>query len=118
MINPLTLGWFWRGLKGQSVTFAALFASVLLGVSVYGGLRHALAALGLHWLYVLILPVLFFGWLSRMEPRWFPDQAQRRLVARGILFGAMLISVLVAHFKADESAPVPDQGTKPPYQRR
>jgi phosphotransferase system glucose/maltose/N-acetylglucosamine-specific IIC component len=108
MINPLTFAWFWRGLKGHSITFAALFASVLLGVSIYGGLRHLLAALGLHWLYVIILPVIFFGWLSRMEPRWFPDQARRRMIARSVLFGAILLAALVAHFKPDKPAAEPE----------
>ena len=84
MVNPL---WLWRGLKGHSVTFAALFASVLLGASISGGFHHLLAALGVHWLYVLLIPIFLFSWMSKKEHLWFPDPAKRRLYARSLIIG-------------------------------
>ena len=93
MVNPL---WVWRGLKGNSVTFAALFASVLLGASIAGGFRQLLASLGVHWLYVLLLPIFLFSWLNKKEPLWLPDAAKRRLYARGLIAGSVVIAILVA----------------------
>ncbi len=92
MVNPL---WFWRGLKGNSVTFAVLFASVLLGASIAGGFKHLLAALGVHWLYVILIPIFLFSWLSKKEPLWLPDAAQRKLWARGLILGSILLAVLI-----------------------
>ena len=117
MVNPIALSWFWRGLKGHSITFAALFASVLLGASISGGLHHLLSAVGIHWLYVIILPVILFSWLNKMEPRWFPDQSRRRMIARSLLFGSLLIALLVAHFRparpADEATDEPPAQSAP-----
>ena len=93
MVNPL---WLWRGLKGNSLTFAALFASVLVGVSIAGGFHHLLAALGVHWLYVILIPIVFFSWLAKKEPIWFPDEAKRKLYARGLILGSILIAIAVA----------------------
>jgi hypothetical protein len=93
MVNPL---WFWRGLMGNSVTFAALFASVLLGASIAGGFHRLLAALGIHWLYVILIPIFFFSWLSRKEPLWLPDAGKRKLYARGLIAGSIAVAVLIA----------------------
>lgn len=87
--------WFWRGLKGHSVTFAALFASVVLGVSIAGGFGRLLASLGVHWLYVLILPIVLFAWLNRQEPRWLPDTQRRKWIARGLIFGSALLAIVI-----------------------
>jgi peptidoglycan/LPS O-acetylase OafA/YrhL len=116
MVNPFAVRWFWRGLKGHSVTFAALFASVLLGASIAGAVHRALAAAGIHWLYALILPVLLFGWLSKMETHWLPDQARRRMIARSLLFGSVLVAVLVTWLKPgappEPDRPPPAEGPK------
>jgi hypothetical protein len=93
MVNPL---WFWRGLMGNSVTFAALFASVLVGASIAGGVHHLLAALGIHWLYVILIPIFFFSWLNRKEPQWLPDAAKRKLYARSLIVGSILLAILIA----------------------
>ncbi len=93
------VSWFWRGVKGHSVTFAALFASVLLGASIAGGLGRLLATLGVHWLYVLILPALFFAWLNKQEPRWLPDPRRRKLVARALIFGSALLAIVINQIK-------------------
>jgi hypothetical protein len=93
MVNPF---WLWRGLKGNSVTFAALFASVLLGASISGGFKQLLASLGVHWLYVLLIPIFLFSWLSKKEPRWLPDEAKRKFYARGLIAGSIIIAMLIA----------------------
>jgi hypothetical protein len=114
MVNPFVLGWFWRGLKGHSVTFAALFASVLLGASIAGGLKRLLGALGVHWLYVIIIPIVLFGWLSKREAGWLPDQGRRRLIARSILFGSILLAVAIGWLKPSPPAePFSEGGPAP-----
>jgi len=93
MVNPL---WFWRGLMGNSVTFAALFASVLLGASIAGGFHRLLAAFGIHWLYVILIPIFLFSWMSKKEPQWLPDAAKRKLYARCLIIGSIVVAVLIA----------------------
>ena len=95
--------WFWRGLKGHSVTFAALFASLLLGVSIADGVRHLLSMLGVHWLYVLILPAVLFGWMAKREPQWFGDEPKRRRIARSLLVGSIVLAVLIAWLRPDKT---------------
>jgi hypothetical protein len=92
MVNPL---WFWRGLMGNSVTFAALFASVILGISIAGGFKHLLASLGIHWFYVLLIPIVFFSWLSRKESQWLPDTGKRKFYARSLIIGSILVAILI-----------------------
>jgi len=109
--------WFWRGLKGHSVTFAALFASLVLGASISGGVRHLLAALGVHWLYIVILPALLFGWMAKREGQWIPDERKRRRIARTLLIGSLVLAALIAWLRpapknADE-APRTEQTTRP-----
>jgi hypothetical protein len=106
MVNPL---WFWRGLKGNSVTFAVLIASVLIGASISGGFHHLLAALGIHWLYVLLIPVFLFTWLYKQEPRWLPDEAKRKRYARGLIVGSILLALLIAWLR-----PAPQAEAGPP----
>lgn len=77
------------------MTFASLFASLVLGVSIAGGVGELLSSLGVHWLYVLILPAVLFGWLNRKEAAWLPDIPQRRRLARGILFGSIVLAVAI-----------------------
>lgn len=89
------VSWLWRGLKGHSVTFSALFASLVLGVSIAGGFGRLLSSLGVHWLYVLILPGVLFAWLNKKEPRWLPDLDQRKRVARAVLLGSIVLAVVI-----------------------
>ena len=92
MVNPL---WLWRGLKGNSVTFALLFASVLLGASISGGFHHLLAAFGVHWLYVILIPIFLFSWLSKKEPLWLPDEGKRKLWARSLIAGSIILAIVI-----------------------
>jgi 4-hydroxybenzoate polyprenyltransferase len=93
MVNPF---WFWRGLMGNSVTFALLFASLLLGASIAGGFQKLLASLGVHWLYVVLIPIFLFSWLSRKESQWLPDEGQRKLYARSLILGSIAAAILIA----------------------
>jgi ATP/ADP translocase len=95
MVNPFAIAWLWRGFNGRSVTFALLFASLVLGASIAGGFTRLLAALGVHWLYVLIIPGFFFSWLSKREPVWLPDEAQRTLYARGLIAASIILAIVI-----------------------
>ncbi len=101
MENPFALAWLWRGFKGNSVTFAALFASLLLGASIAGGFRHLLAALGVHWLYVILIPIFLFSWLGRKELQWLPDEGKRKRYARSLIIGSILVAILIAWLRPD-----------------
>ena len=96
MVNPFALSWLWRGLMGRSVTFALLFASCLLGWPISGEVGRLLTRLGVHWLYALILPALFFWWLAKREDRLIPDEVKRTRYARGLIAGSIAVAVLVA----------------------
>jgi len=96
MVNPFAISWLWRGFRGRSVTFALLFASCLLGWPISREVGHLLARLGVHWLYALILPAFFFMWLAKREDRFIPDEQKRKLWARGLIAGAILLAILIA----------------------
>jgi hypothetical protein len=100
MINPFAISWLWRGVKGHSVTFAALFASLLLGWSISTELSHLLTRLGVHWLYVMIIPTVLFVWLAKHEDRFIPDESRRKLYARGLIVGSILVAILIAKLRA------------------
>ncbi len=88
---------------GKSVTFAALFASLLLGASIAGGFTKLLRALGLHWLYVILVPIFFFSFLAKMEPQWIPDEKKRTLYARGLIVASILIALVIAKLRGPTS---------------
>lgn len=88
--------WLWRGLRGQSVTFAALFALGLLGFSVLHALRHLLHAVHAPWYLWLILPFALVSAAARWETVLFPDELQRRRWSRGLIFGSIAIGLLLA----------------------
>ena len=96
MVNPFAIAWLWRGFKGRSVTFAMLFATAILGLSLAHLARVALAKLGFHWLYVLILPMVLFSLLAKCEERFIPDEGKRAFYARSIIAGSILLALLIA----------------------
>ena len=95
-MNIFAVNWFVKGLRGNSVTFALLFASFVVGYSLSHLIHVGLEKLGVHWLYVMILPVVFFTWLARREDRIMPDEAQRKRWARGLIAGSILLALLIA----------------------
>ena len=96
MVNPFAIGWLWRGFKGNSVTFALLFACLVLGWSVTGSLWFFLRDMGVHWLFALIIPGLFFSWLAKREDRFIPDEKNRKLWARGLIVVSLVLALLIA----------------------
>jgi hypothetical protein len=96
MVNPFEFSWLWRGLRGNSVTFALLFASCVVGLSLARYVKLGLEKLGVHWLYVLIVPVLFFGWLAKREPQWIPEERHRKWWARGLIAGSILLALVIS----------------------
>jgi hypothetical protein len=95
MVNPFALAWLWRGFKGNSVTFALLFACLVLGWSVTGSLWFFLRQQGVHWLFALVIPGLFFSWLAKREDRIIPEEAKRKLWARGLIMGSILVALVI-----------------------
>jgi|HubBroStandDraft_5_1064220.scaffolds.fasta_scaffold975879_1 hypothetical protein len=106
--------WLWRGLQGRSVTFAMLFACVVLGVPLVRALHHSLSALGLPWLAVLLVPFVLFRWLSDQEARWIPDERTRHFVALAVIFGSTALSVLATRLTTRRSHPAPIEVVSPP----
>jgi hypothetical protein len=98
-------GWFWRAWRARSITFAALFALSLLGVSVLSGFRHVLKALGAPWLIWLVVPFAVVALVSRKEAEWVPEAADRRKWAIRLIVGSIVVALVVAKFRPD---PVPD----------
>lgn len=96
MENPFAIAWLWRGFKGNSVTFALLFACLVLGWSVTGSLWFFLRHHGVHWLFALVLPGLGFSWLAKHESRIIPEEGKRRLYARGLIVGAVGAAIVIA----------------------
>lgn len=94
-VNIAVVSWFWKGLRGHSITFSALFASFVIGWSLADLIRLGLARLGVHWLFVFVLPIVGFGWLSGREARWLPDEKRRRVIARSLLFGSSALAILI-----------------------
>lgn len=99
MVNPFAISWLWRGLKGNSVTFALLFASCVLGWTLSSQVGRFLQWVGIHWLYALILPACFFMWLAKQEPQWLPDEAVRKRWARGLIAGSLMLAIVIAWAK-------------------
>ena len=99
MVNPFAISWLWRGFSGKSVTFALLFASFVLGWSLSHWVNVVLMRLGVHWLYAMILPALFFMWLSKREERFITDEAKRKLYARSLIAGSIGLAFLIACLK-------------------
>ena len=99
MVNPFAINWLWRGFMGKSVTFALLFACLALGWSVTGSLWFFLRDLGVHWLFALVLPGLFFSWLAKREEKWLPDEKVRKWWARGLIVVSLLVALLIAWLK-------------------
>jgi hypothetical protein len=95
-VNIFAANWLVKGLRGNSVTFALLFASFVVGYSLSHFVHVVLEKLGVHWLYVMILPVVFFGWLAKREERWLPDERQRKLWARGLIAGSILLALAIS----------------------
>ena len=98
-MNIFAANWFLKGLRGNSVTFALLFASCLVGFSLSHLIHVVLEKLGVHWLYVMILPVVFFTWLAKREDRIIPDETLRRRWARGLILGSIVLALLIAWIK-------------------
>lgn len=89
-----SVSWLWRGLRGRSVTFAALFAVSVLGLSVVASLRRVIAWTHAPLLTWLLLPAFVIGVLAKKELEWIPDPQQRAKWARGLILGSILAAVL------------------------
>jgi hypothetical protein len=111
-VNPLSaVVWSWRTLRGHSITFAVLFGSSLLGVSIVSLFRHWLSRTGAPWYLWLAVPAIIVGVLAKKEPTWVPQPEERRKWARRIFFGSIALAALLAFVRP---APPPDPDRKAP----
>lgn len=107
-LNPFSaLSWTWRALRGHSVTFAAMFALGLLGVSFVAEFRHLLTRLGAPWYAWFLVPMILIAALAKKETDWLPDPAKRRRWARVLFFGSIVIAILIAKFGPRRSSEAP-----------
>jgi hypothetical protein len=98
-LSPVSaLSWSWRALRGHSVTFAALFALGILGVSAIAEFRHFLTRIGAPWYAWLLIPIFALTYLAKKEVEWMPEATTRRRWARGLFFGSIVIAIAIAKF--------------------
>jgi hypothetical protein len=98
-LNPISaLSWTWRAVRGNSLTFAVLFALGLLGVSVVTEFRHLLDRLGAPWYAWFLVPMVGIAYLARKEADWLPDVRRRKIWARAVFFGSIVIAILISKF--------------------
>jgi hypothetical protein len=120
-MNPVSaVTWLWRVWRSRSVTFAVLFATALLGISVLGGFRHALRELGAPWYVWLVLPLVAVSVCARKEVEWLPEAETRRKWSRWIVVGSIVLSLAIAKFSPkDPSTPpaLPGGGRANPHGR-
>lgn len=94
-MNIAVVTWFWKGVRGHSITFSVLFASFVIGWSVADLIRLGLARLGVHWLFIFVLPIVLFGWLNAREAQWLPAEKRRRVIARSLIFGSLALAIII-----------------------
>lgn len=101
-VNPFSEGsWLWRAWHGRSVTFAALFALSVLGLSVLTQFRELLERLDAPWYVWLLAPIVLIATLAKKEQEWIPDPAKRRWWSRGLVLGSILVAVAIATLAPD-----------------
>lgn len=88
--------WAWRALRGHSVTFAALFACGILGLSLIGELRHLLSRWHAPWYAWILIPMIAIGYLAKKETQWMPELETRKKWARRIFLGSIVLAFAIA----------------------
>jgi hypothetical protein len=48
----------------------------------------------------MIIPTVLFVWLAKHEDRFIPDESRRKLYARGLIVGSILVAILIAKLRA------------------
>lgn len=104
--------WSWRALRGHSVTFAGLFASAVLGLSILSGFHHLLSRIGAPWYVLLLAPMFAVGWLAKKEQQWIPEPARRRRLARTLFWGSLALAFAIAWLRP--APPTASPGVPPP----
>jgi hypothetical protein len=108
-----SISWLWRAFRGRSVTFAALFAVTLLGVSVIASVRHVLTWMNAPWLAVFLLPILLIAILARKESDWIPDPELRSRWARWLILGSIVAAMVATVVLPKPPPPEPDPNPPP-----
>lgn len=99
-------------MRRRSVTFAALFACAVLGLSVLKGMRWGLQALGAGWWATLLIPTLLLGLAARNETKFIPDEAARRRWSVGLVVGSIVISLALSSLSRSDKADREGDGTR------
>jgi len=55
--------------------------------------------MGVHWLYAMILPAFFFMWLAKRENRFIPDESKRKIYARTLIVGSIVLAIVIAKLR-------------------
>ncbi|MGJ3241678.1 MAG: hypothetical protein ACFE0O_01795 [Opitutales bacterium] len=110
-MNPFSLRLLWKAIRGRSLTFALLFAMVLLGYSGFGLMKSVFLAMPFLPVWMAyVLPFVIIGLLARFEPKLMPDPRRRRILSFGVVgLSIALASVAWRWERAVEakSEPVP-----------
>jgi hypothetical protein len=94
-MNPFgSVLWLWRAVRGHSVTFAALFASAVLGFALDAMIRRILFAAYVPLFTAFLIPAVIIAILAKKETRWMPDPVLRRRIALGLVVGSLLVAGL------------------------
>ena len=102
-------------MRGHSVVFAALMALGLMGLSVIGWVKWGLAAIGLHWAFLLVVPSVLVMVAAKKEMELMPEVQERKKWARGLVAGALIAAVLGAWLFPAPPEPEPER--RPPVRR-
>lgn len=100
------------------MTFAALFALGLIGVSAPGAFRDLLTRLGAPWYVWFLAPIVLLASLARREKEWIPDPNRRRIWSRWIVIGSIALAIGLAKLTREpESSPAPREAGERPRTR-
>jgi polyferredoxin len=125
-MNPFSLRLLWKAIRGRSLTFALLFATVLLGYSGFGLMKSLFLAIPVLPVWMAyVLPFVVIGLLARFEPRLLPDPRRRAILSFGVVGLSIALTYSVWRWEqavtpepppateAPEPADTPERDRKP-----
>jgi hypothetical protein len=95
------------------VTFAGLFATSVLGLSILAGFHRLLSRFGAPWYGWLIAQILLIGYLAKKEQEWIPEPERRRWWARRVFFGSLVLALVVAWLRPAQRVRTAPPATPP-----
>lgn len=115
-MNPFSLRLLWKAIRGRSLTFALLFAMVLLGYSGFGLMKSLFLAIPVLPVWMAyVLPLVIIGLIARFEPRLLPDPRRRAILSFGVVFFSIGLAYIVWRWEqAVQAEPPPSAETAAP----